>query len=445
MIYENDYPAPWPLWQKVLFRFFFIYLLLHVFSRPFFDGLPVFKLIGDVQDYICFVGVNLFNTYVLHFKDKLMPVERSSDALYNWAQLILFFTLAVAGTIVWSIADRKRKSYYRASYYSMAVLRYFLAYISLMYGIIKMYGLQMPFPTLTNLATPLGDYSPMKFSWLFVGYDTKYQIFSGILEFMVGAMLLYRRTVTLGLFIGLGVYINVLMLNLSFDIPAKIFSVHVVLMLLYLLMRDVKRLANFFVLNKPATQNILYHFVPSKTGNVIRIVLKCIFLLSVMYLIAGPFNSRKRYLETEKKEIKPIPFGLYNVTTFVKNGDTLPVLANDTLIWKDIIFERGNKYASVNSADTIFKNLYNRGVFYYKADTLKNTMSCFKTTEKGRKVIFNLKYKLSGNKRHVQMWVQLKKDSLYIELDKSNRKFILGEKPFHWITDVNRYNKAHYK
>ena len=434
MITENDYPAPWPLWQKVLFRFFFIYLLLQVFQRPFFESVPVFSLIADAQHYICFIIVNIFNTYILHFKDKLVPMELSSDSLFHWAQLILFFTLAVAGTLVWSVLDRKRKSYYRASLLLVMVLRYFIAYISFMYGIIKLYGLQMPFPTLTYMTTPLGDLLPIKLSWLYIGYSEPYQVFSGLLEFTVGMLLLYRRTVTLGLVVGLGVYINVLMMNLCYNIPVKLFSIHLVLMCLYLLARDGRRLANFFIFNRPAAQNVLYYFTASKTVRVVRLSIKFIFVLAVMYLLAGPYNYKKRQVVTNAKEIKPIPYGLYNVTTFVKNGDTLPVLATDTLIWKDIIFERGNKSASVNTADTLFKKIYNRGLFYYKADTIKNTMVCFKHTKKGKVVIFNLRYKLSGNKKHVQMWVGLKKDSLYLELDKSNREFALSKKPFNWVT-----------
>jgi len=434
MIHKNDYPATWPLWQRVLFRFFLIYLLLQVFARPFFEDVPVFSLIAQAQHYVCLLLVTLFNTYVLHFKDKLLPMERSSDSLFHWAQLILFLTLAVTSTLVWSILDRKRKSYNRASLFLVIILRYYIAYISFMYGIIKIYGLQMPFPTLTYMATPVGDLLPVKLSWLYIGYSAPYQIFSGILEFTVGALLLYKRTLTLGLFIGLGVYINVLMMNLGYNIPVKIFSAHLVLMILYLLARERERLASFFIFNRPAPQNMLYHFVPSKTMRIVLLAVKSIFIVAVMYLLAGPYNYKKRQVIANSKEIKPIPYGLYNVTTFVKNNDTLPVLANDTLIWKDIIFERGNKFASVNTCDTLFKKIYNRGIFYYKADTLKNTMVCFKHTTKGKATIFNVRYKLSGNKEHVQMWVKLKKDSLYLELDKSNRKFRLGEKQFNWVT-----------
>ena len=43
------------------------------------------------------------------------------------------------------------------------------------------------------------------------------------MEVFAGIFLLFRRTVTLGLLIATGVFINVMMLNLTYDIPVKYF------------------------------------------------------------------------------------------------------------------------------------------------------------------------------------------------------------------------------
>ena len=45
-------------------------------------------------------------------------------------------------------------------------------------------------PTLSQLATPLGDLLPMRLSWLFIGYSTPYQVFSGVMETVAGLLLL---------------------------------------------------------------------------------------------------------------------------------------------------------------------------------------------------------------------------------------------------------------
>jgi hypothetical protein len=317
-------------------------------------------------------------------------------------------------------------------------IRYFIAFVSFTYGVIKIFAMQMPFPSLSDMATPMGDFLPMRFSWHFIGYSTLYQVFSGMAEVTVGVLLLYRRTVTLGLFIGLGVYINVMMINLAYDVPVKIFSTHMVIMCLYLLMTDVKRLVNFFILNRPAMQNMQYHFVPAKKSRkIFRWVLKGLFFVQTVFLISSTYSYYAENEASLTKELKPIPYGMYEVSSFVKNGDTLPVLANDSLAWKDFIFEKRYNYATVNSRDTIFKRQYGRGSFYYKADTLKNKLVCYKFVEGDSIFMFNLNYRLT-DKDNVEMWSAIKQDSVYLKLTRSKKQFKMAEKQFHWITERNR-------
>lgn len=124
----------------------------------------------------------------------------------------------------------------------------------------------MVFPSLHQLATPLGDLLPMRLSWLFIGYSSPYQIFSGVMEVFAGSLLLYRRTATLGAFVAAGVFTNVMMLNMCYDIPVKIFSMQLVAVSLFLLANESKRMICFFILNKPADTCSIYHSVTLKSG-----------------------------------------------------------------------------------------------------------------------------------------------------------------------------------
>src|SRR6185312_15050627 len=102
--------------------------------------------------------------------------------------------LAALAAVVWSLVDRKPRNHARLAYWLRQGTRYYVASAALGYGIIKLLLLQMPFPTLSQLATPLGDLLPMRFSWLFIGYSAPYQFFSGLMETTAGVLLLYRRT-----------------------------------------------------------------------------------------------------------------------------------------------------------------------------------------------------------------------------------------------------------
>ena len=62
-------------------------------------------------------------------------------------------------------------------------MRYYIAFTAFLYGIDKIFLLQMPFPNQSALATPLGDLLPMRFSWFFIGYSAPYEFFAGAMEF----------------------------------------------------------------------------------------------------------------------------------------------------------------------------------------------------------------------------------------------------------------------
>jgi hypothetical protein len=139
------------------------------------------------------------------------------------------------------------------------------------------------------LATPLGDLLPMRFSWLFIGFSKPYEIFSGLMEIFAGSLLLFRRTATLGAMVATGVFLNVMMLNLCYDIPVKIYSMQLTFVALFLLANESKRIIDFFILNKPAAANSLYQFnFNKKWQRWTRIGLKALFIIAVLLF---PFHK----------------------------------------------------------------------------------------------------------------------------------------------------------
>ncbi len=377
------------------------------------------------------------NDHVFHVREVLVPLNGSGDTSYGWTQLWLYLSLAAIGCCIWSMADRKSTHYIKSDYWLRTFVRYFIATQALSYGIIKLYAMQMSFPNLSQLATPLGDFLPMRFSWLFIGYSEPYQIFSGMMEAMAGVLLLNRKTVTMGLCLGVGVFANVVMLNLSYDIPVKIFSIHLLFYSLFLLAYDAKRLVQFFVLNQPVSPSYSYQITfSSKKTRYGRIVLKSVL---IMFIAIMPlYNYYEYYLSgSALKELRPIAAGIYDVKTFAINRDTLPVLTSDTLVWKDVIFEKGG-LGSVNSTDTLFRQRYRRGYFNYKPDSVTSTMSFIKRSVTGDSTfLFNSRYELP-DKNTIRLWAKIRNDSIYVELTKSKRHFQLAEKQFHWLSEYNR-------
>jgi len=429
--------SQWTSDQKIGFRFFCIYFLLYIEPWGWIDYIPYGNYIS--QYYTQFINwlVEGANRYLFNQYKELIYPNGSGDTSYNWTQLWLYLLLAFIGCLIWSIFDRKKSNYNRLSYWVRIVVRYFLIINCFNYGIIKLFSLQMPFPNLSQLATPLGDYLPMRLSWMNMGYSTKYQFFSGAMEVLAGLLMLYRKTSTFGTLLAAGVFANVMVMNMSYDIPVKLYSTHLLIMCLYLLSFEYKRIVDFFVLNRATIAGNLYSVkFPKKWMRISRIVLKCLFVLVVVIL---PFiNSRDRYYQVQApREIKPIPAGIYDVSVYVLNKDTLPALINDTLRWQDIIFEKGG-FGSIKTTDTMFRQRYRRGYFNYETDTTSNEISFKKTMVTGETFqLFKLKYNFPDSNT-IHLVGTIRQDSVLAVLKKSKRHFQLAERQFHWLSEYNR-------
>src|SRR2546429_163150 len=102
--------------------------------------------------------VNTANTKLFHVREVLVPVNGSGDTSYGWAELFTFLTLASLGCFIWSVIDHRRRQYTKLNYWLCISVRYYIAGVAFGYGIYKILLLQMPFPSTSQMVTPLGDF-----------------------------------------------------------------------------------------------------------------------------------------------------------------------------------------------------------------------------------------------------------------------------------------------
>jgi hypothetical protein len=419
-------PLPhWPLWRTFVFRFCCLYILLY--TLPWLLGLLPLGFVQDWYEQLENGLVNVANARLFHLKEQLVPLNGSGDTSYGFAQLCFYTLAALVGATVWSVFD-KRRHYTQAYYWLLVMLRYYVAMIALSYGTAKVFLHQMVFPSLSALATPLGDLLPMRFSWYFIGYSAPYQFFSGAAEVVAGLLLLFRRTSTLGAFIAAGVFLNVMMMNLCYDIPVKLFSTHLFGMSLFLLLGDATRLFNFFVLNRPTQPTPPYEF-RKPWMNRVRWGLKGLVFLLLVILPFVTGWQRMTKEAAEEANLKKLTTGVFKIDSF--QAPTLP----DSLRWTDMIFEATNA-GSIATTDTLFRQRYRRGYFSYTLDSANREITlrkaAFDTT-----TLFRLRYQMPDT-NHIQLWGRIRTDSVRVLLVRQNRHFQLAERQFHWLSEANR-------
>lgn len=428
--------SSWSIFGRISFRFAFLYFLLYFNPLALLSQVPG---VGMVTSYLLQpleALVYWLNDHLFHVAAVLVPMGGSGDTSFGWAQQFTYLLLAGLGMVIWSVLDRRRLSYSQLRYWLCLLIRFSLAAIAFSYGFIKILAMQMTFPNMSQLATPLGDYLPMRLSWMFIGYSTPYQVFSGVAELLVALLLIWRRTALLGALLAVGVFANVAVLNLSYDIPVKIFSINLLIASLFLVWQEKDRLLAFFLLNRPALPSGLYEKTFSGKAKIARILVKTLFLLMSFGMVA--FSYVQYYqsdLESRTRVLEPIQPGQYHVELFVKNGDTIPESLADTLRWRDVIFDYDGA-GSVSANDSTLRMRYGRGYFAYEPDRAGKTLEWRKSAWDSQLLVtFDLT--LLPENRMILSGVK-GQDSLYLVLKKLNRHFPLTERQFHWISEDNR-------
>ena len=178
---------------------------------------------------------------VFHAEITVRP-NGSGDTTYNYVQVYCYAVMAAAVAVAWTLLDRRRTDY-TGLYRGLRVyVRFYLAAVMIMYGSAKVIKAQFPNPPLDRLLQPFGDASPMGLLWTFMGTSESYNIFTGAGELIGGLLLTARRTTLLGALVCFAVMSHVAALNFSYDVPVKLFSMHLLAISLFLMAPDLGRL-----------------------------------------------------------------------------------------------------------------------------------------------------------------------------------------------------------
>ncbi|HLJ91195.1 MAG TPA: DoxX family protein, partial [Candidatus Angelobacter sp.] len=274
----------WSLALRIAFRFWMVYLGLYCLSTEIISGLfsaaggsggiPDPATLWPLRPVIFWTAAHIFHVNApLSFDIN----SGSCDGMFGWVMTFCLLMIATAATGVWSLLDRRRENYAELHKWFWLFLRFALAGRMIFYGMVKVFVVQMRYPSLTRLLQPFGTLSPFGVLINSIGSAPAYEIFTGCAMIAAGLLLIVPRTATLGALISLAASIEVFMLAMTYDVEAKLFAFHLLLLSCFLLAADVPRLVRFLFLNRdtgPSTEAQLFRSV---RANRIALVAQIIF------------------------------------------------------------------------------------------------------------------------------------------------------------------------
>ena len=148
------------------------------------------------------------------------------DLPYYWSLVIVQLTVAGATATVWTLLSQGTRSSGRLGPALHNGLRFLLGVILLEYGAAKVIPVQFGSPDPSVLATAFGNLPPFQLLWAFMGASPVYTFFAGLMELIPGMLLFFRRTATVGALLAAAALLNVLALNIGYDVPVKLQLLH---------------------------------------------------------------------------------------------------------------------------------------------------------------------------------------------------------------------------
>jgi hypothetical protein len=353
-LHQEVEPQPrWNLATRMAFRFCFLYFTLYVVSTQMLGGLLPFNWVRTLgsawlmQRIVTWVGTHVFHIgYQYSFQS-----TGSGDKTVDYLLAFTLLMASAAATLIWSLVDRRRPNYRALGRWFRVFLRFSVGTTMIGYGMIKAIPLQMSAPGLTRLLEPFGNFSPMGVLWASIGASKSYEIFAGVMELIGGILLFIPQLATLGAMVTFADSMQIFTLNMTYDVPVKLFSFHLILMSLFLMAPDVPRLANVLIFNRTAE--------PSQPPPLFRRRWLALIALALQlgygsYLVLQVYASdRQAWFARGGGAPKPALYGIWNVETMTIDGKTRSPLVTDYGRWRRVLIQSGTAITFQRMDDTV--------------------------------------------------------------------------------------------
>jgi uncharacterized membrane protein YphA (DoxX/SURF4 family) len=311
---------------------FFVILFITSFSFPHAILPDVGRFTSGFYEMIA----RWFGDHVLGI-EKPYTSELISDSTGFYINAVVIFIVAILVSITLVTLDKGRTKTDAIKQYLIIICRYYLAIQLLAYAFAKIFKTQFYLPEPNILFTNVGSTPRDLLYWTVIGTSRGYNIFMGSLELIAACLLLFRRTTLAGALLSFGILINILAINLFYDISVKLYSCFLLLLSVIILAPDLKNLWQvFFQTTIPA------EWIRRRSGRVYRGSLYPYIKATVVVLIFVdallPYFKNKNF--NDDLQERPAYHGAYDVRNFTVNNVMIDPTLKAPDRWRRIFIHR---------------------------------------------------------------------------------------------------------
>lgn len=379
-------------------RFLTLFILLFTTSFPIhFDSwLNVIHYFTQLWEW--FYG--LLSPFF--FEGKYSPILSDSKGLLLHLTFLVVSCFIGAG--IWSFLQPKENK--ERKHYFAVFVAYYLSLQLIIYGLNKLFLIQFSPPTSNLLYTNLGDISKDLLFWISMSTSPLYNYFMGGIELLAALLLLYYRTRLLGSLLAIGIFINIVFINFSFDISVKFFSSFLLFLSLFIAAPSLKSLYSFFILNKARQLRIWRPIYKTKQQQYLYWSLKAVVIFSFLGIGFQPYYNS---LNKVSKTINEIGF-----------SETYEVLNENNLGWKRVYLHPKSYFIVENKAEE-FND-------YELVIALNNNQFILNNS-----VVLNFEHLKNGELKLTGLWN--KNPVSFVLKPMKKAEFNLLKHQFHWTID----------
>jgi len=251
-----------------------------------------------------------------------------------------------------------------------------------------------------------------------------YESFTGCAEVLGGILLIFPRTTMFGALVCLAGAIQVFVLNMTYDVPVKLFSFHLILMVLFLLAPELRRLTSFFFQPRavgPSTQPQLFR---TRRANGLALAIQIIFGMALVGMNA--YNGWSGWHTYGGGSLKSPLYGIWNVKELSIDGQLRSPLLTDYGSWRRVIFD----YPNIMSFQRMDDSFASYGASISAND---KTIALTRYDDKNWKATLTFQ-RVAQDQLTLDGDIDSHKTHIQLQLADRN-KFLLVSRGFHWIQE----------